>query len=132
MSVSPLSDTSRMNPSLEQHTGQVTKTVGRTSWQTSSPQAEALLAHRDDVLAAAARVGATRVRVFGSVVRGEAGPDSDIDLWVTVDDQRLELEELNDLACALTDLLGYDVDVITDRIMSSTVRRNAAIDAQTL
>jgi len=34
---------------------------------------------RDDIRAIASKHGAYNVRIFGSVVRGEAGPDSDID-----------------------------------------------------
>ena len=41
-----------------------------------------LKAHRDEILAIGSRHGATNVRVFGSVVRGEAEPDSDVDFLV--------------------------------------------------
>ena len=41
---------------------------------------EELHRHRDAVLAIAARHGVSNVRLFGSVVRGEERPDSDIDL----------------------------------------------------
>jgi predicted nucleotidyltransferase len=37
---------------------------------------------RDQILRLAARYGAGNVRVFGSVARGEARPDSDVDLLV--------------------------------------------------
>lgn len=33
--------------------------------------------HREQIFAIAARHGASNLRVFGSVARGEAGPDSD-------------------------------------------------------
>ncbi len=38
--------------------------------------------HRDAILAIAARHGARNVRVFGSFARGDAGPDSDVDLLI--------------------------------------------------
>jgi len=41
-----------------------------------------LLERREEILAVAARHGARRVRVFGSVVRGEETPASDLDLLV--------------------------------------------------
>ena len=44
-----------------------------------------LKAHRDEILAIASRHGATNVRVFGSVVRREAGPDSDVDFLVDLE-----------------------------------------------
>ena len=39
---------------------------------------------REDILRIAEQHGASNVRVFGSVARGEAGPDSDIDFLVDV------------------------------------------------
>jgi predicted nucleotidyltransferase len=74
---------------------------------------EALLRHRDAVLEAAQRHGAHHVRVFGSVARGEARDDSDIDLLVEFDRERSLLDHaalLNDLE----DLLGCKVDVVDE------------------
>ena len=47
-----------------------------------SPLAAALREHRAEITAAAERVGAHNVRVFGSVARGEDTADSDLDLLV--------------------------------------------------
>ena len=38
---------------------------------------------RDDIRAIASKHGAYNVRIFGSVIRGESGPDSDIDLFIS-------------------------------------------------
>ena len=43
---------------------------------------ELLKAHREEILQIAAKHGAYNVRVFGSVVRGEASENSDIDFLV--------------------------------------------------
>lgn len=43
---------------------------------------EDLREKRDQILAIAERYGATNVRVFGSVVREEARPDSDVDILI--------------------------------------------------
>jgi predicted nucleotidyltransferase len=48
------------------------------------PIDRALKEKREDILRIAARHGARNVRVFGSMARGEAGPDSDVDLLVDV------------------------------------------------
>lgn len=37
---------------------------------------------REEILSIAAKHGVTSIRVFGSVARGEAGPDSDVDLLI--------------------------------------------------
>ncbi len=41
---------------------------------------DSLILQREQILATAARYGARNVRVFGSVVRGKDGPESDVDL----------------------------------------------------
>lgn len=46
------------------------------------PTLEALRERRDEIMQLMNQYGAYNVRVFGSVARGEAGPDSDIDLFV--------------------------------------------------
>ena len=50
---------------------------------------------REDILRIAEKHGAFNVRVFGSVARGEAGPDSDVDFLVELEPTR----SLLDLTC---------------------------------
>jgi len=50
--------------------------------------ADLLTAKREEILDTAARHGAHNVRVFGSVARGDTGPDSDLDLLVELDPDR--------------------------------------------
>ena len=59
---------------------------------TAAATLQTISARRAEILALAARYGASHVRVFGSVVRGEARPDSDIDLLITMDDRRSLLD----------------------------------------
>jgi hypothetical protein len=58
--------------------------------------------------------GVTRLRLFGSMARGDVGPDSDVDLIADIDRSRsfslLDLVGLQDL---LRQLLGRKVDVGT-------------------
>lgn len=80
-----------------------------------------LHAHRADVLRIAARHGASAVRVFGSVARGEADDASDIDLLVQMAPGR-SLFDLGALQADLEDLLGRRVDVVTERGLRPRVR----------
>ena len=77
------------------------------------PSLELLRKLRSEILAAAARHGASNVRVYGSVVRGTARPQSDIDLLVDMEDGR-SLLDLAALHLELEDLLGFQVELGTD------------------
>jgi predicted nucleotidyltransferase len=91
--------------------------------------AEALRRRRDDVLRLAERHGARRVRVFGSVARGETGPASDVDLLVEMEPGR-SLLDLVALWQDLEDLLGCRVDLVTEGGLSPYLRDR--IHAQTV
>ena len=49
---------------------------------------------RSRILAIAGRHGATNLRIFGSVARGEAGPESDLDLLVDLEPGRSLLDHI--------------------------------------
>jgi uncharacterized protein len=72
---------------------------------------ELLEGKRDEILRTANQHGAHSIRVFGSVARGEAGPDSDIDFLVEMEDGR-SLLDLGRLLVELQDLLGRRVDIV--------------------
>ena len=82
---------------------------------------EALHDKRAAILAVAAKYGASNVRVFGSVARGEAGPNSDVDLLVDLEPGRT-LFDLARLSLELEDLLGSTVDVALARTLRPRVR----------
>jgi len=67
---------------------------------------------REQVLAIASRHHADRVRLFGSVARGDDRPDSDIDLLVDFDEDS-SLFDLMRMSRELEALLGRPVDVVS-------------------
>ena len=75
---------------------------------------EELKRRREEILAIAARHGAKNVRVFGSIARGEAGPESDVDLIVEFESGRSLLDH-GGLIMDLQDALGCRVDVVSAR-----------------
>lgn len=89
---------------------------------------ERLDRHRADVLRLAAQHGATDVRVFGSVARGEASEGSDIDLLVRMEPGR-SLFDLGALVVDLEELLGCRVDVVTERGLRARIREHVLRDA---
>lgn len=80
-----------------------------------------LLARRGEITRVAARHGARRVAVFGSVARAEDTAESDIDLLVDLDADRSLLDRIA-LKQELEDLLGRRVDVINRRVLEPAVR----------
>jgi predicted nucleotidyltransferase len=66
---------------------------------------------RSEILHIAAARGATNVRAFGSVDRGEAGPESDVDFLVDLAPERT-LFDMSGLILDLEDALGHKVDVV--------------------
>ena len=77
-----------------------------------SPLRGLVASRREQVLDVAARHHANRVRLFGSVARGDDGPDSDIDFLVDFS-QDISLFDLMRMARDLEDLLGRRVDVVS-------------------
>ena len=94
----------------------------------SAPMLADLRSRRSEILATARARGATRVRVFGSVARGDATETSDIDFLVDLDDDR-GLFDLGGLLMDLQELLGHNVDVVTEAGLRSRVAQRVLDDA---
>jgi predicted nucleotidyltransferase len=86
---------------------------------------------RDQILSLASRYGARNVRVFGSAVRGETSPDSDIDFLIELEPGR-SLLDLSALTLDLQELLGRRVDVVPDSSIYWLVRRRILKEARPL
>ena len=89
---------------------------------------ELLREKRQEILQLAAKHGAGHIRVFGSVARGEAGPESDIDLLVDLEPGRSLLDHAA-LILDLQQLLGRRVDVVTERGLRERVRQRVLAEA---
>ena len=76
------------------------------------------------------RYGATNLRMFGSVARGDAREDSDLDLLVDLQPDRGNgLLRVAGLTEELSDLLGLKVDVAAATLLSERARSTASADA---
>jgi predicted nucleotidyltransferase len=69
--------------------------------------------HRDAILEIAAKYGASNLRVFGSVARGEETDQSDLDILVDLEPNRSLLDQVG-LKQELEELLGRPVDVLIE------------------
>ncbi len=92
------------------------------------PALSELRARREEIIRVAEARGAHRVRVFGSVARGDSSVGSDVDFLVQLDEQR-GLFDLGGLLMDLQDLLGCDVDVTTEAGLRPRVAERVLADA---
>jgi len=74
---------------------------------------ESIQGKREAILEVARRYGAHDVRIFGSVARGDATADSDLDIVVRFDPDRSLLDH-GGLLMDLRELLGVKVDVVSE------------------
>lgn len=94
--------------------------------------AESLLREkRDDILRAAAKYGASNIRIFGSVARGDAADASDIDFLVELEPGR-SLFDLGGLQMELERTLGRRVGVVTEKGLKRRIRGRVLREAITV
>jgi hypothetical protein len=97
--------------------------------ESSPPERDAVLAvlraHEAELRAAGVRT----VSLFGSVARGEAAADSDIDLAVEFEPAaRIDLFRLGALERRIADLLGRPVDLLPEPVEAPRLRRRLELD----
>jgi predicted nucleotidyltransferase len=86
-----------------------------------------LRAHEQELRAA----GIRRLSLFGSVARGEAGPDSDVDLAVELDPgARIGLIGLAALERRIGEMVGCKVDLLPEPVEKQRLRANIDRDRQ--
>ena len=90
--------------------------------------AEILSHKRSEILATAARCGATNVRVFGSFARGDADARSDVDFLVDMEQGR-SLFDLGRLLIELEGVLRRPVDVVTESGLRGRIRQKVLREA---
>jgi predicted nucleotidyltransferase len=110
-----------------------TNSVKTSSASTTNGKTIPLLlnANRDEILRLAGQHGARNVRLFGSVARGETTADSDLDILVDFESGRSLLDRIA-LIQDLEDLLGIEVDVVTERSVHRELQANIVRNAQPL
>lgn len=89
---------------------------------------EVIREKRDEILAIATRYGARNVRVFGSVARGEADAESDVDLLVEFDETTSLLDHAS-MLIELEALLGRRVDVAPEKCLRPRIRERVLEEA---
>jgi uncharacterized protein len=86
---------------------------------------------RTEILQIAADHGASNLRVFGSVARGDDRAGSDLDLLVDMEPERSFLDIVG-LGQALEELLERRVDVLTDASLHPDLRARILAESRPL
>jgi predicted nucleotidyltransferase len=86
---------------------------------------------RGEILEACARYGASNVRLFGSVARGDFTEESDVDFLIDLEKGR-SLLDLGGLYMDLRDLMGRRVDVVTSSSLRSPMRERVLAEVVAL
>jgi len=87
--------------------------------------------NRKQILDIAKENGITNVRVFGSMARNEAGPDSDLDLLVEIINGKSGFA-LGGFLSDVTELVHRKVDVVTEKSLHPRIREKVLNEARSL
>jgi predicted nucleotidyltransferase len=87
--------------------------------------------YREEILGVARNRGITSVQVFGSVARGDARPDSDVDFLVVVEPGRTILA-LGGFLEEVSELLGRRVHVVSSGGLSGNFGAHVRAEATPL
>jgi predicted nucleotidyltransferase len=69
--------------------------------------------------------GIVSLSLFGSTARGDAGPDSDVDLLAAFDNtRRISLLDIVGIELDLSDMLGCKVDLIEEGTLKPRVQKS--------
>ena len=90
-----------------------------------------LLQKRTEILRIAAQYGASNLRVFGSVARGDDRSHSDVDLLVDMDSDR-SLLDIVGLGQDLEELLNRRLDVLTGASLDPALRERILAESRPL
>jgi uncharacterized protein len=86
---------------------------------------------REEILRIAQKHGVTSIRVFGSVARGDAGPESDVDFLIEAGEETTPWFPAGFIV-DLEDLLGRPVDVVETCALRPRLRQNVLEEAVSL
>ncbi|MEO1432507.1 MAG: nucleotidyltransferase family protein [Cyanobacteria bacterium J06632_19] len=89
---------------------------------------ELLMPYREEIIRIASQYGAYNIKVFGSVARGEATVDSDVDFLVEIEPKRTLLDQIS-LMQSLEELLQRKVDLAEPENLHASIQQRVLQEA---
>jgi len=87
--------------------------------------------YRKQILRLAKKNGIVNVRVFGSMARNDAGPKSDLDLLVDIEQGKSGLA-MGGFLADVSELVHRKVDVVTEKSLHEKIRKKVLLEARAL
>ena len=107
--------------------------VARDAPSGSPPSKDLIMSQLRDLEPVLREHGIVSAALFGSILHGTAGADSDIDVLVDIDpDQRMSLIDLVVIKHLMEDALGYPVDVVTRDGIEPAIRKKVFREAESV
>lgn len=91
------------------------------AWLKKTKQGETLSANKQWIYKIAKQFGVNEIVVFGSVAKGNAADESDIDLYVDLDLKKFHPDDMYKLAQILKDKVGYDFDIACSLTINNAI-----------
>jgi len=106
---------------------ETSRRIGGVTSTYSSRALDRLREHREAIRVVLAKYGASNPRLFGSIAQGTAGPESDIDLLLTLtaEGPGSRLSRLSGIRLELEELLEIPVDVVCEELLKDRVSESA-------
>ena len=90
----------------------------------SKMMSNGIFVSEEELITIAKKYKISKLEAFGSVLRADFSPDSDIDLLITFnDDENISLFDLMDLESELSDIFNRPVDIIEPAALTNPIRR---------
>lgn len=87
---------------------------------------------KNQILSLAQKYGAGRIRVFGSVARGEDKADSDVDFLVSFALGYDMFKQRMPLAEELAQLIGRKIDLVVEHELNKHIRDSILMEAKSI
>jgi len=94
-------------------------------------QKNGILFNYNDVVNVCKKYYITELSIFGSSIRNDFTPDSDVDLLISFDEHsNITLFDLMDIETSFSQLFNRNVDVVEKKSLKNPIRKNKILSTQ--